>query len=65
LRDGARRVLKLIVQANARRDKIDLLHDIREETEALKVALRQRRASILSAGKPGGTNVCDGGRLAP
>jgi hypothetical protein len=39
LRDGARRVLKLIVRANARRDKIDLLHDIREETEELKVML--------------------------
>ena len=40
LRDGARRVLKLIVRANARRDKIELLHDIREETEELKVVLR-------------------------
>ena len=39
LRDGARRVLKLIVRANARRDKIELLHDIREETEELKVVL--------------------------
>jgi hypothetical protein len=33
-------VLKLIVRANARRDKIELLHDIREETEELKVVLR-------------------------
>ncbi len=40
LRDAARRVLKLIVRANARRDKRELLHDIREETEELKVVLR-------------------------
>ncbi len=40
LRDGARRVLKLIVRANARRDKEALLFDIREETEELKVVLR-------------------------
>jgi hypothetical protein len=32
--------LKLIVRANGRRDKIELLHDIREETEELKVVLR-------------------------
>jgi hypothetical protein len=39
LRDGARRVLKLIVRANARRDKVPLLLDVREEVEALKVLL--------------------------
>jgi hypothetical protein len=40
LRDGARRVLKLIVRANARRDKVPLLLDVREEVEQLKVVLR-------------------------
>jgi hypothetical protein len=40
LRDGARRVLKLIVRANARRDKAPLLLEVREEVEALKVVLR-------------------------
>ncbi len=40
LRDGARRVLKLIVRANARRDKRAALLEIREEVEALKVLLR-------------------------
>ena len=40
LRDGARRVLKLIVRVNARRDKAPLLLDVREEGEALKVVLR-------------------------
>ena len=40
LRDRARRVLKLIVRANARRDKVPLLLDVREEVEQLKVVLR-------------------------
>ena len=40
LREGARRVLKLIVRANARRDKVPLLLDVREEVEQLKVVLR-------------------------
>jgi hypothetical protein len=40
LRDGTRRVLKLIVRANARRDKAPLLLEVREEIEALKVVLR-------------------------
>jgi 23S rRNA-intervening sequence protein len=40
LRDGARQVLKLIVRANARRDKAPLLLDVREEVEQLKVVLR-------------------------
>jgi len=40
LRDGARRVLKLIVRANARRDKAPVLLEIREELEQLKVLLR-------------------------
>ena len=40
LREGARRVLKLIVRANARHDKVPLLLDVREEVEQLKVVLR-------------------------
>jgi hypothetical protein len=40
LRDGSRRVLKLIVRANARADKTSALLEIREELEALKVVLR-------------------------
>ena len=40
LRDGAREVLKLIVRANARRDKAPVLLEIREELEELKVLLR-------------------------
>jgi hypothetical protein len=40
LRDGARRVLKLVVRANARRDKAPILHEIREELEELKAVLR-------------------------
>jgi hypothetical protein len=40
LREGARRVLKLIVRAKARRDKVPLLLDVREEVEQLKVVLR-------------------------
>ena len=40
LRDGARRVLKLIVRANARRDKRPVLFEVREEVEQLKVLLR-------------------------
>jgi hypothetical protein len=40
LRDGTRRVLKLIVRANARYDKVPLLLEVREEIEALKVVVR-------------------------
>ena len=40
LRDGARRVVKLIVRANARRDKAGVLLEVREEVEQLKVVLR-------------------------
>ena len=40
LRDGARRVLKLIVRANARRDKTPVLLEVREEVEELRVVLR-------------------------
>ena len=40
LRDGARRVLKLIVRANARREKGRMLLQVREEVEELKVLLR-------------------------
>ena len=40
LRDGARRVLKLVVRANARREKVPVLLELREELEELKVLLR-------------------------
>ncbi|MGQ0593817.1 MAG: four helix bundle protein [Gammaproteobacteria bacterium] len=40
LREGARRVLKLIVRANGRRDKAPALLELREEVEALKLLLR-------------------------
>ena len=40
LRDGVRRVLKLIVRANGRRDKSRVLLQIREEVEELKVLAR-------------------------
>jgi hypothetical protein len=40
LRDGARHVLKLVVRANARRDKAPVLLALREEVEELKVLLR-------------------------
>jgi hypothetical protein len=40
LRDGARRVLKLVVRANSRRDKGSILQEIREELEELKAVLR-------------------------
>jgi len=40
LRDGARTVLKLIVRANARQDKAEVLLQLREELEQLKVLLR-------------------------
>lgn len=37
LRDGARRVLKLVVRANSRRDKAAVLLAVREELEELKL----------------------------
>jgi hypothetical protein len=40
LLDGARSVLKLIVRANARRDKTPVLLEVREQVEELKVLLR-------------------------
>lgn len=40
LRDGARSALKLVVRANARRNKAPVLLDLREELEELKVFLR-------------------------
>ena len=40
LRDGGRRVLKLVVRANARYDKAPVLLELREELEELKVLLR-------------------------
>ena len=40
LRDGAREVLKLVVRANSRRDKIQALLLLREELEELKVLIR-------------------------
>ena len=36
LRDGARRVLKRVVRADARRDKVPVLPELREELEELK-----------------------------
>ena len=39
-REGARRVLRLIVRANARRDKAPVLLEVRETVEELKVLLR-------------------------
>jgi len=40
LRESARRVLGLVVRANARRDKAPALLEVREEVEALKAVLR-------------------------
>jgi len=40
LREGARRVLRLVVRANARRDKAAVLLALREELEELTVLLR-------------------------
>jgi hypothetical protein len=40
LRDGARRVLTLIVRANSRDDKVAVLLELCEEVERLKVLLR-------------------------
>jgi hypothetical protein len=40
LRDASRRVLRLVVRANAQRDKRAVLLEIREELEELKVLLR-------------------------
>jgi hypothetical protein len=40
LRDGARQVLKLVVRANARRERVLVLMELREQLEELKVLLR-------------------------
>jgi hypothetical protein len=40
IRDGARRAVKLVVRANARRDKVPVLLELREVVEELKVILR-------------------------
>jgi hypothetical protein len=40
LRDGARKVLKLVVRANSRRDKEQTLLELREDLEELKVLIR-------------------------
>jgi hypothetical protein len=40
LREGARRVLRLIVRANARRDKAPVLLEVRQTVEKLKMLLR-------------------------
>jgi len=40
LREGARRTLRLVVRGNARRDKVPVLLEVREELEELKVLLR-------------------------
>jgi hypothetical protein len=54
LRDSARRVLRLIVRANARRDRVPVLLALREEMEELKVLLRafplrRSQAYVLSS----------------
>ena len=41
LREGARRVLGLVVRANARRDKAPVLLEVREEVEALKATTNE------------------------
>jgi hypothetical protein len=40
LREGARRVLKLVVRANSQRDKVPVLLEVRGTLEELKVLLR-------------------------
>jgi len=40
LREGARRILRLVVGANSRSDKAPVLLEIREQVEALKAPLR-------------------------
>lgn len=40
LRNGARGALKLVVRANARRDRVAVLLELREQLEELKVVLR-------------------------
>jgi hypothetical protein len=40
LREGSRRILRLVVRANARIDKAPVLLEIREEVEELKAMLR-------------------------
>lgn len=40
LRDGARRALRLIVRANARRERVGVLLELREPLEELKVLPR-------------------------
>jgi hypothetical protein len=40
LREGARRVLRLVVRANARREKVPVLLELREAVEDLKVLCR-------------------------
>ncbi|MGH7335050.1 MAG: four helix bundle protein, partial [Candidatus Rokuibacteriota bacterium] len=59
LRDGARRVLKLIVRANAHRDKVPLLLEVREEVEQLKALTPMPSArcggSIVAAAATSGT----------
>jgi len=40
LRDAARRALKLVVRANAQRDRVATLLELREQLEELKVLLR-------------------------
>ncbi len=40
MRDHARRVLKLVVRANAWRDKVPVIVELREELEELKVLVR-------------------------
>ena len=57
LRDGARQALKLVVRANARRDKAPVLLQLREEIEELKVLLRLgqdvNRQPPMAGARPG------------
>ena len=55
LRDGGRRVLKLVVRANARYDKAPVLLELREELEELKVLLRLGPPRYGSFGTYSGT----------
>lgn len=50
LRDGSRRMLRLVVRANARTEKTPVLLELREEIESLKAMLRLAYDSKAIAG---------------
>jgi hypothetical protein len=50
LREGSRRILRLVVCSNARSDKTPVLLELREEIEELKAMLRLRHNSKGFAG---------------